>query len=309
MRILVTGATGLIGRHLVPLLAKEHTLTALTRHTVQASRCLGQSIDLCLTLDELDTLDGFDAIINLAGEPIAEHRWTRQQKQRICESRWHLTEALLEKLRHCTSPPRIWLNASAVGIYGQQGSQRLYENSAQQHDDFPHQVCLRWEELAQEASGYGCRVCIMRIGPVLTPDGGMLAKLLPIFRLGLGGRQGEGLQYISWIALDDLLAAMQFLLQEDSCSGLFNLTAPHALQQGEFAHHLATSLGRPLLLPLPAWLLRLLLGEMSTLLLDGQNVYPQRLLDAGFHFKYPDLASALKHLLHNGHKRLHLPDA
>lgn len=309
MRLLITGATGLIGRHLVPLLAKEHTITALSRDTTRASKTLGQSVTLCVTLDELDTLDGFDAIINLAGEPIADHRWSQQQKQRICESRWHLTEGLLERLRRCTSPPLTWLNASAVGSYGPQGSQRLTEASPRQYDDFPHQVCVRWEELAQEAGEYGCRVCIMRIGPVLTPSGGMLAKLLPIFRAGCGGQQGDGCQYISWIALDDLLSAISFLLSETHCHGIFNLTAPHSLPQAEFARHLATSLGRPLLLPLPAWLLRLLLGEMSTLLLTGQNVYPQRLLDAGFHFKYPDLSSALKHLLHNGHKRLHLPEA
>lgn len=309
MRILVTGATGLIGRHLIALLAKDHTVTALGRDNKKTSRVLAQLVDLCLTLEELDTLDGFDAIINLAGEPIAEHRWSQKQKQRICESRWHLTEGLLEKLRHCTNPPQIWLNASAVGSYGSQGSQRLTEESQRTTDDFPHQVCLRWEELAQEAADYGCRVCIMRIGPVLTTEGGMLGKLLPLFRLGLGGVQGDGEQYISWISMDDLLLAIQFLLTEPSCHGIYNLTAPHPVPQKEFARQLAITLDRPLLLPLPALLLRLVLGEMSTMLLNGQNVYPSRLLDSGFHFKYPELIPALRHLFHNGHTTRRLPDA
>ena len=309
MRILVTGATGLIGRHLIALLAKDHTVTALGRDNKKTSRVLAQLVDLCLTLEELETLDGFDAIINLAGEPIAEHRWSQKQKQRICESRWHLTEGLLEKLRHCTNPPQIWLNASAVGSYGSQGSQRLTEECSRMTDDFPHQVCVRWEELAKEAADYGCRVCIMRIGPVLTTEGGMLGKQLPLFRLGLGGVQGDGEQYISWISMDDLLLAIQFLLTEQSCHGIYNLTAPHPVPQKEFARQLAITLDRPLLLPLPALLLRLVLGEMSTMLLDGQNIYPSRLLESGFHFKYPELIPALRHLFHNGHTIRRLPDA
>ncbi len=308
MRVLITGATGFIGHHLIQALSKEHTLTALSRDCNRASHRLGQQVSLCATLDELDNLDAFDAIINLAGEPVASKRWSKRQKQRICESRWHLTEGLLERLRHCSNPPKVWLNASAIGFYGRQGEQVIDESCTQVHNEFSHEVCRRWEELALEAKEYGCRVCILRIGMVLGADGGALAKMLPAYRLGLGGPLGSGQQMVSWIAMEDLIASILFLLEHEECQGIYNATAPHAISNEEFSLQLARSLQRPHLVRSPAWLLRLLLGEMADLLLYGQNVYPTRLLEAGFRFRYTELVAALKHQLHNGHKPVHFPE-
>ena len=308
MRILITGATGFIGQHLLAALGKSHAITLLSRDTVRAQRLLHSSAYHYLTLNELDSLDGFDAIINLAGEPIANKRWSSAQKQRICESRWHLTEALLERLRHCCNPPRIWLNASAIGFYGRQENQPLTEDDTCVHPEFSHEVCRRWEELALEAGDYGCRVCIVRIGVVLGAEGGALAKMLPAYRLGLGGPLGDGQQYLSWIALTDLVAVFLFLLEHEHCHGIYNATSPHAVPQQEFSRLLAQALHRPHWLRTPAWVLRLLLGEMADLLLYGQNVVPQRLLEAGFQFQYPKLSSALKHALRANHNHFSVPE-
>ena len=304
MRILITGATGFIGHQLVTTLGKSHSLCVLTRDKPSAEHRLGPRIEQFLTLDEIDSLDGFDAIINLAGEPIAARRWSTQQKRRICESRWQLTEALLERLRHCCNPPQTWINASAIGFYGRQGAQPITEQDPRVHPVFTHEVCRRWEELAQEAADYGCRVCILRIGMVLGREGGALAKMLPAYRLGAGGPIGDGQQQISWILLDDLVAIIAFLLEQTNCQGIYHGTSPHAVSQQEFARLLAQTLGKPHGLRTPGWLLRLLLGEMADLLLYGQNVVPQRLLDAGFHFRHPDLAPALRHLFKESKSRI-----
>lgn len=308
MRILITGATGFIGQQLVASLGESHLITVISRNIGQAQRRLNSPVYHYLTLDELDSLDGFDAIINLAGEPIADKRWSSPQKQRICESRWQLTEGLLERLRHCCNPPRIWLNASAVGFYGRQGNQPLTEEEPRIHPEFTHEVCRRWEELALEARDYGCRVCIVRIGVVLGAEGGALRKMLPAYRLGLGGPLGDGQQYVSWIALVDLVAVFLFLLEHDQCHGIYNATSPHAVPQQEFSRLLAQALHIPHWLRTPAWVLRLLLGEMADLLLYGQNVVPQRLLEAGFQFQYPKLSSALKHALKATHHHFSVPE-
>lgn len=304
MRILITGATGFIGHQLIKTLGKSHALCVLTRDKQRAEQRLGTTVDQFLTLDELDSLDGFEAIINLAGEPIAARRWSAAQKRRICESRWQLTEALIERLRHCCNPPRVWLNSSAIGFYGRQGGQPITEQEPRVHSEFTHEVCRRWEELALEAADYGCRVCILRIGLVLGREGGALPKMLPAYRLGLGGPLGDGLQQVSWILLDDLVAAIAFLLEQESCQGIYHATAPQAVSQREFARLLAQTLGKPHGLRAPAWVLRALFGEMADLLLYGQNVVPQRLLDAGFHFRHPELAAALRHLLKENKSRI-----
>lgn len=296
MRILITGATGFIGRHLVAALRAQHQIAVISRQRDKAERLFGEQIP-ALRLDDLPNLDGYDAIINLAGEPIADRRWSVQQKQRIANSRWRLTEALLQKLAASTRPPQIWLNASAIGFYGASNAAALDENSPVAGADFAHQICQHWEQLALQAADRGCRVCLLRLGIVLGPDGGVLQRLLPLYRLGLGSRLGSGQQWISWIAIDDVLAAIAFLLQQPSCQGPYNLTAPGAVQQQVFSQQLARALERPHWLQTPAWLLRLLLGERASLLLNGPAVQPQRLLAAGFTFAYPQLDRTLHHLL------------
>ncbi len=300
MTLLITGATGFIGRHLVRRLHAQHPIWVISRNPERAGRQFGNQVVRCLTLDELPTLDGLDAVINLAGEPIADGRWSETRKQRIRDSRWQLTEALLQRLRASSRPPGVWLNASAIGYYGRQGPQPIDESFQQVHAEFTHEVCRRWEALAGQAADHGLRVCIMRFGVVLGADGGALKKMLPAYRLGLGGPLGDGRQMLSWIALDDLLAAIAFLLEHEECRGIYNCTSPQAVSNETFSASLAWVLGRPHLLRTPALLLRALFGEMADVLLYGQNVVPTRLLEAGFEFRYPDISSALSHCLKPG---------
>lgn len=298
MKILITGGTGFIGRRLVAHLKVQHEVVVLTRQGSRAYDLLGHDIKLLDNLDRLDDLNDVDAVINLAGEPIAAGRWSEQRKQLLCDSRWLLTEQLVDLIKLSSTPPRLLLNASAIGWYGRQGDEPLDEQCRQPHDEFTHRLCQQWESLAQQARGPRTRVCIVRIGLVLGPDGGALPKLLPPYRFGLGGPMGSGRQVMSWIHIQDLVRAMLFLLEHDECDGIFNGTAPQPVDNRTFSQSLARSLHRPHLLCVPAGALRLLLGEAADLLLTGQHVLPTRLQQAGFHFTYPELPQALDNLLH-----------
>ena len=296
MKILITGATGFIGQSLVNLLRTDHELLLVSRQPKLAAKQLAVDNSKVIQLEQLNSLDGVDAIINLAGESLAAKRWSVGQKRRISESRWLITEALLTKLKNSPPAPRIWINASAIGFYGAQGSEPIDESFIPSHHDFPNRVCAHWEELAQQASSLGCRVCIMRIGLVLGTQGGALAKMLPAYWCGLGGPLGSGKQMMSWITRTDLVYAIRFVLENSQCSGIYNATAPEAVSNVNFSKTLAKALHRPHVLQTPAWALKLLLGEMADLLLNGQNVQPARLLDAGFQFRYPTLPEALQHI-------------
>ncbi|MBV7416107.1 MULTISPECIES: TIGR01777 family oxidoreductase [unclassified Aeromonas] len=298
MKILITGGTGFIGRRLVAHLKVQHEVVVLTRQGSRAYDLLGHDIKLLDNLDRLDDLNDVDIVINLAGEPIASGRWSEQRKQLLCNSRWLLTEQLVDLIKLSSTPPRLLLNASAIGWYGRQGDEPLDEQCRQPHDEFTHRLCQQWESLAQQARGPRTRVCIVRIGLVLGQDGGALPKLLPPYRLGLGGPMGSGRQVMSWIHIQDLVRAMLFLLEHDECDGIFNGTAPQPVDNRTFSQSLARSLHRPHLLCVPAGALRLLLGEAADLLLTGQHVLPTRLQQAGFHFTYPELPQALDNLLH-----------
>lgn len=293
MRILLTGASGLIGTALVDLWQQYHQITVLTRsvHKVQQKLDAGVTVVTDLTLVDFNQID---VVVNLAGEPIANKRWTDSQKKLICQSRWQLTEQLVALMQQATTPPHTLLNASAVGFYGRQSGESIDESYQSYYPEFSHDICARWENLANRAKSAVTRVCILRIGIVLAPKGGALAKMLPPFKLGLGGRIGNGEQYMSWIHLDDLTAAFDFLLNHRELEGVFNGTSPMAVPNKQWTKLLAERLGRPALLPMPALVVKLLFGEMSDLLLFGQNVYPKRLLDAGFQFKYNQLRVALQ---------------
>ncbi len=297
MKILITGASGFIGQSLVNLLRTDHELLLVSRRPTLAAKRLAVDNSKVIQLEQLNSLDGVDAIINLAGESLAAKRWSVEQKRRISESRWLITEALLTKLKNSTPAPRIWINASAIGFYGAQGTEPLDEHFVPTQTDFPNRVCAHWEELAQQASSFNCRVCIIRIGLVLGTQGGALAKMLPAYWLGLGGPLGSGKQMVSWITRTDLIYAIRFLLENAQCSGVYNATTPHVISNAEFSAALAKALHRPHFLHTPAWALKLLLGEMADLLLNGQNVQPTRLLEAGFQFRYPTLPDALHHVL------------
>lgn len=297
MKILITGASGFIGQSLVNLLRTDHELLLVSRRPTLAAKRLAVDNSKVIQLEQLNSLDGVDAIINLAGESLAAKRWSVEQKRRISESRWLITEALLTKLKNSTPAPRIWINASAIGFYGAQGTEPLDENFVPTQTDFPNRVCAHWEELAQQASSFNCRVCIIRIGLVLGTQGGALAKMLPAYWLGLGGPLGSGKQMVSWITRTDLVYVIRFLLENAQCSGVYNATTPHVISNAEFSAALANALHRPHFMHTPAWVLKLLLGEMADLLLNGQNVQPMRLLEAGFQFRYPTLPEALHHVL------------
>ncbi|MEQ4512481.1 MAG: TIGR01777 family oxidoreductase [Dickeya sp.] len=298
MKLLITGGTGLIGRHLIArLLSLSHQVTVVSRSPERARRLLGDKVTYWHGLEDKTSLDGFDGVINLAGEPIADKRWTKAQKARLCHSRWDITRQLAQLIRHSQTPPAVFLSGSAVGYYGDQG-QALVTEDEPPHDDFTHELCARWEALALEAESDKTRVCLMRTGVVLSAEGGALAKMLPVFRLGLGGPIGSGRQYLPWIHIDDMTNAILYLLDTPMLNGPFNMVSPYPVRNEKLSAMLANVLDRPGFMRTPGWALRILMGEAATLLLGGQRAIPQQLEKAGFGFRFFELEEALNDLLH-----------
>ncbi|HDR0625973.1 TIGR01777 family oxidoreductase [Pasteurella multocida] len=294
MNILITGATGLIGSQLTSQLIKHsHGVTALVRDPKAAKQKLPASVTLISSLAQYTTLNTFDAVINLAGEPIFDQRWTAEQKQRLVESRVNLTAQLVQRINASRQPPHTFISGSATGYYGNKSEEIITEN-APPTDTFPSQLCQRWES---EALCAKTRVCLLRTGIVLSKTGGALAKMLPLYRLGLGGKLGSGKQYWAWIALDDMVKGILFLLENHQCQGAFNLVSPNPIRHAEFNSTLASILKRPAFATVPEWLLRFFLGERTQLLLDSQKIVPEKLLTQGFTFDYPELKSALQAIL------------
>ncbi|WP_145484713.1 TIGR01777 family oxidoreductase [Yersinia aldovae] len=297
MRILITGATGLIGRNLtVFLLSQAHQVTVLTRDIQRASHALGAQVTCWSTLNDKHDLNDFDAVINLAGEPIAEKRWTVQHKEILCQSRWQITEKLTTLIKASGEPPAVFISGSAVGFYGDQG-QALVTEEETPHDEFTHQLCERWENLASAAESENTRVCLLRTGIVLALHGGALAKMVPLIRLGLGGPIGDGRQYLPWIHIDDMVHGIYYLLTTHNLSGPFNMVSPYPVHNEQFIATLAEVLDRPAVIRTPAAAIRLLLGESAALVLGGQRAIPKRLEEAGFAFRYFELEEALRNVL------------
>ncbi|WP_158775045.1 TIGR01777 family oxidoreductase [Cobetia sp. L2A1] len=308
MRILITGATGFVGQALCCHLATAgHLLAVVSRHPERAERELGAQ---GLTVTAADTPLAFkdwqpEAIINLAGESIAGRRWSEEHKRELRESRLNITGHLVmlcEQLAAEGHPPQVMVSGSAMGYYGAQpkagqlGDIEIDEQ-ATPHDDFNHRLCRDWEAAAMPVTDSGVRLAIIRIGLVMEADGGTLAKLLTPFKFGLGGRLGDGRHYMPWVHRHDLIRIIEHLLTDTTLNGAFNASAPHPVTNMGFTHALARALGRPAILPLPAAALKLGLGEMSTLLLEGARMVPARLEDAGFKFDYPTLDVALADIL------------
>ncbi|CAG8868045.1 Epimerase family protein [Pseudomonas fluorescens] len=297
MHILLTGGTGLIGQHLCQFWRdKGHRLTVWSRTPSEVPKRCGTGVRGIGSLDELAADDPVDAVINLAGAPIADRPWTATRRTLLWSSRITLTEQLLAWLRSREQKPEVLVSGSAVGWYGNGGERELNEASPPVKEDFASQLCIAWEETAQRAEALGIRVVRVRTGLVLASDGGFLSRLRLPFKLGLGGPIGDGRQWMPWVHIDDQIALIDFLVQHKDTSGPYNACAPEPVRNREFAKRLGKVLHRPAVLPLPAPLLRAGLGELSVLLLGGQRARPVRLQAAGFTFRFNDLQSALDNL-------------
>ncbi len=297
MKVLVTGASGFVGSALVPFLSNEgHFVVRISRAAPAPGHSEVQWDPERGTID-LDALEGIDAAVHLAGESISAFPWTDEGKRRILSSRVKGTRLLCESFSRLDRPPKTFVCASAVGYYGDRGNEVLREDSPP-GTGFLAQVCREWEAATEAAGRKGIRVVRLRIGMVLSPKGGALARMLGIFRAGLGGRVGSGDQYMSWIALDDLVGAIDHAIRTGSLEGPVNAVSPRPVTNREFARTLGRVLGRPAVLPVPAFAVRLVLGEMvNELLLASARVEPDRLLLSGYAFRHPELEGALRHLL------------
>jgi uncharacterized protein (TIGR01777 family) len=297
MKVAVTGASGLVGSALVPFLTTGgHEVVRLVRRPPRGED------EICWdpAAEEIDapSLEGVDAVVHLSGENLASGRWTRARKARLRDSRVGTTQLLARTLVKLARPPRVLVSASAVGYYGSQGRQWLTESSPP-GDDFLARLTQDWEAAAAPAAEAGIRVVHPRSGVVLSPEGGALARMLLPFKMGLGGVVGPGTQYLSWVALDDVVGALRHALVIDDLEGPFNLVAPELVTNRDFTKTLGDVLGRPTLAPVPAFALRLALGdEMATsTLLASQRAKPEKLLGTGYTFRFPRLEGALRHIL------------
>ena len=302
LRVAVTGASGLLGRALLPFLTTGgHEVLRLVRgHHHTSVQSPGEVYwDLRTGRIETGKLEGLDAVVHLAGEAIGA-RWSRDRKRRIRDSRALGTRFLCEALARLRKKPKVLVTASAVGIYGNRGDELLTEGSdtLAAPGDFLVDVGREWEAATEPARAAGIRVVMTRFGPVLSPGGGMLAKMLPPFRAGLGGPLGSGAQWLSWISIDDAVGAVHHAIMSEALSGPVNATAPQPVTNREFTATLARVLGRPAILPVPAPALRLALGEMGRVaVLGSARVVPERLTQAGYRFRHPALEGALRFVL------------
>ena len=301
MNIVLAGGTGFLGRPLTESLVRAgHDVIVLTRGSSGSIAAGARAV----TWDPngnsgpwAAAIDGADAVVNLAGEPIAGKRWTAAHKQRILDSRVHATRSLAAAIGGAAAPPSVLVSGSAVGYYGPLGDEPVTEEHPA-GSDFLGQVCRQWEQEASRAASAHTRVTCVRTGIVLEKDGGALPQMLPPFRFGAGGPVGSGRQYWPWIHRDDWVALVQWAIAAPAATAAINATAPHPVTSREFANALGRAMHRPALMPAPAFALRLLLGEMAdALLLSGQNAVPAKATRAGFEFRYQDVDAALRAIL------------
>jgi len=293
MKIAIAGASGLVGSALIPALtADEVAITRLVRHAPKPGE-----IEWHPNQDQVtkQSLEGFDVMINLAGENLASGRWTDEHKRKIRDSRVNGTHLISEALAKLTTKPRVFVCASATGIYGDRDDEVLDEQS-ESGGGFLAGVCREWEKACEPATKAGVRVVNLRLGPILARDGGMLAKLLTPFKMGMGGKVGSGKQYISWVALADVVSAIRLAIADQSVQGPLNVVSPNPVTNEEFTKTLGHVLNRPTALQMPAFAARLAFGEMADeMLLVSQRVMPKKLVSAGFQFQFRDVEKAIRH--------------
>lgn len=292
--LLITGGTGFIGQVLCQKLAgRGYSLTVLSRQSSADVRSRCGRVTPIQSLAELRESEGFDGIINLAGEGIAEKRWTEARKQVLRDSRIALTHDLVDTLASFQRKPEVLVSGSAVGFYGNQDDRPVTEETPPQ-DEFTHRLCRDWEAAALRAEKEGVRVCLSRTGLVVGRQGGFLQRMLLPFKLGMGGRLGNGRQYMPWVHREDVCEALIWMLENPSASGPYNVVSPEPVTNREFTRTLGRVLHRPTPFPAPPFVLKLALGEMARLLLTGQRAQPERLQAEGYQFRFPQLQPALE---------------
>ncbi|MBL4711135.1 MAG: TIGR01777 family oxidoreductase [Gammaproteobacteria bacterium] len=293
-RLLITGGSGFIGSRLVPVLLDQgYEVTVLTRNPEKTALHFNHSVSTVERLSTLDDSTVFDVVINLAGQGVTDKRWTSVIKKQLRDSRLITTQKLIKYLQTTEKKPACLISGSAIGYYGNQSDTIVDENMSGD-SSFSSKLCLDWEHEAQQAEALGIRTCYLRTGIVLGKKGGALAKMLPAFKFGLGGAMGDGEQWMSWVHIDDLIGIMLHIIKHKNISGAVNGTSPNPVTNKNFSSTLARVLNRPAFLPMPAFVLKLMLGEMAQeLLLSGQRVIPKKILGAGYAFQYAELDKAL----------------
>ncbi len=315
-RYLITGGSGFIGTELIKqLLLEGHDVTVLTRDEVKtlnhfdavmkrsqqerdAPNVAQSRVKTITSFAQLSDDDSVDAVINLSGQGIADKRWSDDVKQQLIDSRINTTRSLYSYLRDTRVKPDVVISGSALGFYGIQHGDKPLNEFALGDDSFSSKLCTLWQAEARRIETLGIRTCYLRTGIVLGKNGGALAKMLPAFKLGLGGPMGNGKQWMSWIHMDDIIGIIRFAVEHEIIIGAINATAPHPVTNKTFSRMLGKALKRPALIPMPAFLLKLMMGQMAEeLLLSGQRVIPQKMLDSGYSFRFEKLPDALHDVL------------
>ena len=295
---LITGGSGFIGSRLIPvLLMQGYHVTILTRDPDKTNKHFEYAVDVIEQLEDLKDNDTFDVVINLAGQGITDKRWTPAVKKQLYDSRINTTQKLINYFKHASKKPDVFISGSAIGYYGYK-SNRPLDETASGDESFSSQLCKSWEHEARSAEEQGIRTCYLRTGIVLGKNGGALSKMLPAFRLGLGGPMGSGKQVMSWIHIDDLVNMILFVIENEHIRGPVNGTSPNPVSNKVFSETLGHVLKRPVFFKVPGFVLKLMLGGMAEeLLLSGQTVIPAMVLDAGYEFQFAELKDALVNVL------------
>ncbi len=296
MKVLITGASGLIGTALQKSFEeKGYEMLLASRSEPKVESQIKWSMDTGFADDDLPRLEGLDAVIHLAGENVSGLRWTDEKKKAIRDSRVFGTRTMIEAFARLEKKPKVFITGSAIGFYGDRDDDEMTETSSA-GDTFLAKVCKEWEAESRRAEDMGIRTVLLRTGIVLSKDGGALATMLTPFKLGVGGVVGSGKQWMSWVSLDDVVAIINFALENESLRGAMNVASPNPVTNEEFTKTLGSVLYRPTFLPLPEFAVNLVFGEMGdALLLASTRVIPKRLVDAGYKFKYTDLKTAIEH--------------